>query len=606
MGRRRKTLAPTDVVVVRPLAEVADCQVQLDQEVGDLAGSATSGRTPEGGRLSVSVNGSLSCVDGKLIDCSSAPPKSIWNEALEQVGEVVGGVCRSGPGPTLSTCLHSPSPSTSSRNKVKPWQGKLPSPRRSPEFTVGHALEKAQWRCSPRRCRGQRLKKTSSMGAVSAERLADGLNLNDFGKDASQAIFWDSHADPVLESRNVGLISACPRWNGRAQHMILSPRIPYRPTAGLASLFSRSGTSSSAARAVHFSSRGVAPGTFVEAVRNAMAPVGDTGGRGGSRGQHQSEGAGGFSTGQQQLGGAGGHVAGLGLNTDFGRGGSQPVFHPGYGGGGRPFGRRGGGQGRAGVWRGGRGASAGGRFFGGRTLPTQSRGGGVHSKFSNGGASSVMVAGQGLGGSGASSVTPQVSNAVDLLQQAITTSIGNGSAVRPIPDSTVEQIVSLLQQSVGKSQHIQNSRGNPAGLNIGSQHSSKLETIKELSTPTHLDDKVGSSVISSSKEKVPFCFRCKNKGHQLSDCNIELFCEICDVKTHLTSKCPVVRACKTFAIPCGYAVEGLGFYFIPQPIPVKQRQGGCNGTMSIVEGSMNEEQILNELKRLVAADWDCV
>ena len=175
----------------------------------------------------------------------------------------------------------------------------------------------------------------SSMGAASAERLAVGLNSNDFGKDASQAIFWDSHADPVLESRNVGLISACPRWNGRTQHMILSPRIPYRPTAGLAFLFSRSGTSSSAARAVHISSRGVAASTFVEAVRNAMAPVGDTGGRGGSRGQHQSEGAGGFSTGHQQLGGTGGHVAGMGLDADFGRGGSQPVFHPGYGGGGR-------------------------------------------------------------------------------------------------------------------------------------------------------------------------------------------------------------------------------------------------------------------------------
>ena len=143
-GRRRKTLAPTDAVVVRPLAEVAECQVQLDQEVGDLAGSATSGRSPEGGRLSVFVNGSLYCDDGKLIDCSSAPPKSIWNEALELVGEVVGGVCRSGPGPTLSTCLHSPSPSTSSRNKVKPWQGKLPSPWRLPEFTVGHVLVKAQ------------------------------------------------------------------------------------------------------------------------------------------------------------------------------------------------------------------------------------------------------------------------------------------------------------------------------------------------------------------------------------------------------------------------------------------------------------------------------
>jgi hypothetical protein len=162
------------------------------------------------------------------------------------------------------------------------------------------------------------------------------------------------------------------------------------------------------------------------------------------------------------------------------------------------------------------------------------------------------------GGSGTSSVTPEVSNVVDLLQQAITTAIGNGSAARPVPDNTVEQIVSLLQQSVGKSHPILNSMGNSAGPNLGSQHSSKLETIKELSNPTHLDDKVGSSVISISKEKVSFCFRCKTKGHQLSDCNIELFCEIYDVKTHLTSKCPVVCACKTFAIPCGVCGGGIG------------------------------------------------
>jgi hypothetical protein len=339
-------------VVVRPLTEIAEFQVQLDQEVGDLASLATSVRTPEGGRLSDLVNESQYSVSGKLFDCISVPPKSNWNESLELVGEGVGDVCRSGPGPTLSTGLHSPSPCTSSRNMVKPWQGKLSSPRRSPEFAVGHALEKAQWRCSPGRCRGQRLKKTSSVGAVSVERLAIGLNSKDFGKDGSQAIFWDSHADPVLESRSVGIISACPRWNGRAQHMILSARIPYRTTAGLVSLFSRSGTSSSPARVVHISSRGLAPSTFVEAARNAMAPFGETGGRGGSRGQHQSDGTGGFSAGHQQLGGAGGHVAGMGLNTDYGRGGSQPVFYPGYGGGGRPFGRRVGGYGHPGAWLG--------------------------------------------------------------------------------------------------------------------------------------------------------------------------------------------------------------------------------------------------------------
>jgi hypothetical protein len=92
---------PIDAVVVHPLAEITEFQIQLDQEVGDLASSATSVRTPEGGRLSVLVNGSQSSVSGKLIDCISVPPKSKWNEALELVGKGVGGVCRSGP--TLST-----------------------------------------------------------------------------------------------------------------------------------------------------------------------------------------------------------------------------------------------------------------------------------------------------------------------------------------------------------------------------------------------------------------------------------------------------------------------------------------------------------------------
>jgi hypothetical protein len=90
----------------------------------------------------------------------------------------------------------------------------------------------------------------------------------------------------------------------------------------------------------------------------------------------------------------------------------------------------------------------------------------------------------------------------------------------------------------------------------------------------------------------------------LSDRNIELFCEVCDVKTHLTSKCPVICACRTFTVPCGYAVEGFGFYYIPQPNLVKSRKGGCNGTLTVVEGSLTEEQIINELKRLVSSKWE--
>jgi hypothetical protein len=100
---------------------------------------------------------------------------------------------------------------------------------------------------------------------------------------------------------------------------------------------------------------------------------------------------------------------------------------------------------------------------------------------------------------------------------------------------------------------------------------------------------VGSSALQVAKEKVSFCFRCKTKGHQPSECNIDLFCEVCDAKTHLTLKCPVVRTCKTFTVPCGYAVNGLGFYYIPQPTPIKSKKGSFVGIVTVVEGSMTEE-----------------
>jgi hypothetical protein len=206
-------------------------------------------------------------------------------------------------------------------------------------------------------------------------------------------------------------------------------------------------TRPSADMAVHISSRGLAPSTFVEAARNTMAlfgETGETGGRGASVRWHWR-----FFRLSSTAWWRGRTCRWYGTEYRLWTRWIPTGVHPGYGGGGRPFGRRGGGYGHPGAWRGGRGGSAGGRFFGGRTLPIQSRGGGVHIRFTNGGASSVMVAGQGLGGSETSSVTPEVSSVVDLLQQAITTAIGNGSAARPVPDSTVEQIVSLLATVCG-------------------------------------------------------------------------------------------------------------------------------------------------------------
>ena len=72
-----------------------------------------------------------------------------------------------------------------------------------------------------------------------------------------------------------------------------------------------------------------------------------------------------------------------------------------------------------------------------------------------------------------------------------------------------------------------------------------------------------SSLQGTYKSKgKPFCYRCHTKGHTISVCTAILCCDIC-YGHHVKKVCPNLKNLQTTAIPCGYAVEGLGFYFIP-------------------------------------------
>ena len=50
--------------------------------------------------------------------------------------------------------------------------------------------------------------------------------------------------------------------------------------------------------------------------------------------------------------------------------------------------------------------------------------------------------------------------------------------------------------------------------------------------------------------------------HTLYVCTVVLCCELC-FGDHVKKVCPNLKNLQSTAIPCGYAVEGLGFYFIP-------------------------------------------
>lgn len=52
-----------------------------------------------------------------------------------------------------------------------------------------------------------------------------------------------------------------------------------------------------------------------------------------------------------------------------------------------------------------------------------------------------------------------------------------------------------------------------------------------------------------------YCHRCYGKGHVMSECTAELFCEVCGTDTHIKLKCPVFNAPKVHAIPAGFAIK---------------------------------------------------
>jgi hypothetical protein len=100
------------------------------------------------------------------------------------------------------------------------------------------------------------------------------------------------------------------------------------------------------------------------------------------------------------------------------------------------------------------------------------------------------------------------------------------------------------------------------------------------------------------REKNPFCYRCHTKGHTMHVCNAILCCDIC-CGDHVVKVCPNVKKMNITALPCGYAVEGLGFYFIPVAENPKEKAEEKYAVVRVLEGSITAEQLAVELEKLL-------
>jgi hypothetical protein len=91
------------------------------------------------------------------------------------------------------------------------------------------------------------------------------------------------------------------------------------------------------------------------------------------------------------------------------------------------------------------------------------------------------------------------------------------------------------------------------------QKQEKEEPSKEVAESSAQCEAQGNNAIN-----IPYCYRCLTRGNAKEECNVQLFCDICESISHVKGRCLLLKKAKNlYAMTCGYAIDGLGFYYIP-------------------------------------------
>jgi hypothetical protein len=127
----------------------------------------------------------------------------------------------------------------------------------------------------------------------------------------------------------------------------------------------------------------------------------------------------------------------------------------------------------------------------------------------------------------------------------------------------------------------------------------------------HTKDIPKSSAQGEAREMTgnndPYCYHFLTRGHPKEECVAVLFYDICESVAHIKGRCPLLKKTKsTNALTCGYTLDGLGFYYIPNMVAVRPKTVVKTSLVRVVEGTINAMQIRLELERLVPAkvNWE--
>jgi uncharacterized 2Fe-2S/4Fe-4S cluster protein (DUF4445 family) len=135
------------------------------------------------------------------------------------------------------------------------------------------------------------------------------------------------------------------------------------------------------------------------------------------------------------------------------------------------------------------------------------------------------------------------------------------------------------------------------------EHIDKLSKSNQVEQPESSQQAASQSMRKDGGGKAPYCFRCKTKGHAIESCHAFMYYEVCDSHDHLKVRCLKFRAAKMLAIPCGYAVEGLGFFHIPNDVVAKQKIDARSALIRVMEGTLVSQEVVSKLEKLIPGDW---
>jgi hypothetical protein len=247
-------------------------------------------------------------------------------------------------------------------------------------------------------------------------------------------------------------------------------------------------------------------------------------------------------------------------------------FHPSYGGCG-PY------------------AGLGGRWYGdnrGRGTYGGRRGGGWQTR-----GRSAPSGGHGFSGGGGQAAPSRMHQPVATVNMTTNATASGVGETIAISINLLAEAAAMLQQAFALSQTDANTTASaqtPQNLLEDSKGKDKvtIEPIKNLSKPTTFEKPEASNQMAG-----------KQGSTGAADCNVTMYCPICDCTEHAKARCPKWRGDKPTAVTRGYAVEGLVFFQIPHTTTQHHRNDPRTTIIQVMDGALSIPNVTSELERLI-------